>query len=167
MNLCITLNTSKSILSLFRKFISMMTSSNGNIFRGTGHSCGVFTRWIPRTKEFPVNSPHKGQWRGALMFALICAWINDWVNNREAGDLIRYRAHYDVIVMSIYMIIRILLMSSSNRNINHELSFRLGYALNVFLCSLNICNLAIHDNIIYQSAACTNGSNPNKNAAWF
>ena len=35
----------------------------------------------------PVNSPHKGQWRGALMFSLICAWINGWVNNREAGDL--------------------------------------------------------------------------------
>ena len=30
----------------------------------------------------PVNSPHKGQWRGALMFSLIYAWINDWVNNR-------------------------------------------------------------------------------------
>ena len=44
----------------------------------------------------PVNSPHKGQWRGALMFSLICAWINDWVNNREAGDLRRYRGNYDV-----------------------------------------------------------------------
>ena len=44
----------------------------------------------------PVNSLNKGQWRGAL----ICVWINDWVNNREAGDLRRYRAHYDVIVMS-------------------------------------------------------------------
>ena len=41
-----------------------------------------------------VNSPHKGQWRGALMFSLICAWINGWVNNREAGDLRRHRAHY-------------------------------------------------------------------------
>ena len=47
----------------------------------------------------PVNSPHKGQWRGALMFPLICVWINDWVNNREAGDLRRYRAHNDVTVM--------------------------------------------------------------------
>ena len=45
------------------------------------------------------NSPHKGQWRWALMFSLICAWINDWINNREAGDLKRHRAHYDVIVM--------------------------------------------------------------------
>ena len=48
----------------------------------------------------PVNSPHKGQWRGVLMFCLICVWINDWVNNREAGDLRRNRAHYDVIIMT-------------------------------------------------------------------
>ena len=47
----------------------------------------------------PLNSPHKGQWRGAWMFSLIYAWINDWVNNREAGDLRRQRGHYDVIVM--------------------------------------------------------------------
>ena len=46
-----------------------------------------------------VNSPHKGQWRGALMFSLICARINGWVNNRDVVDLWRYRAHYDVIVM--------------------------------------------------------------------
>ena len=25
--------------------------------------------------------------------------MNDWVNNRETGDLRRYRGHYDVIVM--------------------------------------------------------------------
>ena len=55
-----------------------------------------FVRGIYRS---PVNSPHKGQWRGALMFSLICVWINDWVNNREAGDVRRYRAHYDVFVM--------------------------------------------------------------------
>ena len=48
----------------------------------------------------PVNSPHKGQWRGTLMFSLICVWINDWVNNGEAGDLRRYRIHYDVTVMN-------------------------------------------------------------------
>ena len=51
----------------------------------------------------PVNSPHKGQWRGALMFTLICARINDWVNNREAGDLKRHLDHYDVSVM-IYIL---------------------------------------------------------------
>ena len=47
----------------------------------------------------PVNSPHKGQWRGALIFSFICAWIYDWVNNREAGDLRRHRGHYDVNAM--------------------------------------------------------------------
>ena len=55
-----------------------------------------FVRGIHRS---PVNSPHKGQWRGALIFSLICVWINGWVNNRETGDLRRYRAHYDVILM--------------------------------------------------------------------
>ena len=57
-----------------------------------------FVRGIHRS---PVNSPHKGQWRGALMFTLICARINGWVNTREAGDLRRYRPHYDVIVMTM------------------------------------------------------------------
>ena len=55
-----------------------------------------FVRGIHR---YPVNSPHKGQWRGALIFTLICARINDWVKHGEAGDLRRHRAHYDVIVM--------------------------------------------------------------------
>ena len=58
-----------------------------------------FVRGIQRS---PVNSPHR-QWRGALMFSLICAWINGWVNNREVGDLRRHRAHYDVIVMGNYL----------------------------------------------------------------
>ena len=59
-----------------------------------------FVRKIHRS---PVNFPHKGQWRGALMFSLIYAWINDWVNKREAGDLRRLHGHYDVIVMSFRM----------------------------------------------------------------
>ena len=69
----------------------MMTSSNGNIFRVTGHLCGEFTgpRWIPRTKASDAES---------LMFSLIFVWVNDWVNNREVGDLRRYRVHCDVIV---------------------------------------------------------------------
>ena len=71
----------------------MMTSSSGNIFRVTGHVCGEFTgdRWIPRTKASDTG----------VMFSLICAWINGWVNNRETGDLRRHRPHYDVIVMDM------------------------------------------------------------------
>ena len=57
----------------------------------------------------PVNSLHKGQWRGYLMFSLICAWINDWENNREAGDLIRHRTHYDVTVMILHCIVILIL----------------------------------------------------------
>ena len=61
-----------------------------------------FPRYWPFVREIhrsPVNFPHKGQWCGALMFTLICARMNGWVNNREAGDLRRYLVHYDVIVM--------------------------------------------------------------------
>ena len=75
----------------------MMTSSNGNIFRVSGHLCGS-----------PVNSSHKGQWRGALMFSLIYARINGWVNTDEAGDLRRHHANYDVIVMRNASIIEFL-----------------------------------------------------------
>ena len=57
--------------------IRMMTSSNGNIFRVTGPLCG------------------------ALMFSLTRAWMNDWVNDREAGDLRSHLAHYDVILMRL------------------------------------------------------------------
>ena len=55
-----------------------------------------FVRGIHRS---PVNSPQKGQWRGAFILSLLCACINGWVNNREAGDLRRHRGHYDIIVM--------------------------------------------------------------------
>ena len=50
------------------------------------------------------NSPHKGLWRGALTVSLICARINGWVNNREAGDLRRHRTHYDVTVVFFFLL---------------------------------------------------------------
>ena len=65
---------------------------NGYIFRVTR----PFVQGIHRP---PVNSPHKGQWRGASMFSLICARTNRCANNRDAGDLRRHRVHYDVTVM--------------------------------------------------------------------
>ena len=69
-----------------------MTSWNGNIFRVTGPLCGEFTghRWIPHTKASDAEP-----W----CFLWSVPWINGWVNNHEAGDLRRHRAHYDVIVM--------------------------------------------------------------------
>ena len=75
---------------------------------GAAHDDVIKWKHFPRNWPFlrgiyrpPVNSPHKGQWRGALMFALICVWINGWVNNREAGDLRRYRAHSGVTKMEM------------------------------------------------------------------
>ena len=47
------------------------------------------------TSEFPAQRPVT---RSFDVF-FICAWINDWENNRKAGDLRRHLAHYDVIVM--------------------------------------------------------------------
>ena len=87
----------RSLLTMHEHLYPMMMSSNGNIFRVTGLCVG----------KSPVTGvtgeyPHKGQWRGALMFSLICVWINGWLNNREAGDLRRRRAHYDVIVLPMY-----------------------------------------------------------------
>ena len=58
--------------------------------------CWPFVKRIHRS---PVDSPHKGRWRGTLMFSLIRAWINGWVNNRKPGDLRRHRTHYDVTAM--------------------------------------------------------------------
>ena len=71
----------------------MMMSSNGNLSRVTGPLCGEFTdhRWIPLTKASDAEL-----WR---FLSSVPAWINGWVNNREAGDLRRHRARYDVIVM--------------------------------------------------------------------
>ena len=79
-----------------------------------GHISGIQIRYwlitwqshddIIKWKHFPrywspVNSLHKGQWRGALIFSLICARTNAWVNDRETGDLRHHRPHYDVIVL--------------------------------------------------------------------
>ena len=71
---------------------------------GTEHDDVIKWKHFPRyyTSRSPVNSPHKDQWRRALMFSVICVWINDWVRNREAGDLRRYRPHCDVTVMNLY-----------------------------------------------------------------
>ena len=60
--------------------------------------CWPFVRGIHRS---PVNSPHKGQWCGALMFSMICVWINVWVNNHEAGNLEAIAPHYDVNIMNV------------------------------------------------------------------
>ena len=59
-----------------------------------------FPRYWPFVRGIH-RSHNKGQWRGALVFSVISAWINSWINNREAGDLRRHCAHYDVSVSTL------------------------------------------------------------------
>ena len=83
-----------------------------------------FQRYLPFVRGIhrsPVNSPHKGQWHGALMFSLICAWIDGRVNNREAGDLRRHHTHYDVSVMLYLYVFCILSLSISSVKIWYTL----------------------------------------------
>ena len=89
-------------LSYWKSFYDCM----GTIYGYRFHDDVIKWKHIPRYWPFVrgihrwlVNPPPKVQWHEALVFSLICVWINGWVNNREAGDLERYRAHYDVIVM--------------------------------------------------------------------
>ena len=61
-----------------------------------------FPRYWPFVRGIhqpPVNSPYKGQWRETLMFSLMWAWTNSWIKNRDAGDLRRHHAHYDITVI--------------------------------------------------------------------
>ena len=71
---------------------------NGNMFWVTDHLCWEFTghRWIPHTK-----ARNSQRW-----CFFICVWINGLVNNREAGDLGRHRANYDIIVMQMHHIMQ-------------------------------------------------------------
>ena len=53
----------------------------------------------------PVDSPHKDQWREALILYLTHAWTNNWANNLDAGDLKRHRTYYGGIsIFLIYII---------------------------------------------------------------
>ena len=84
-------------------FLGYRTPENGRNCLWTGSHVD-FMKWKHFPRYWPFvwgihRYPHKGQWRGALKFSLICTRINGWVNNCEAGDLGRYRAHDDVTVM--------------------------------------------------------------------
>ena len=96
------LEEGKSTLVQVMAWCSQETRHYRNLRSWWRHQWKHFPRYWPFVcgiHRSPVNSPQKGQWRGTLVFSLICVWINGWVNNREAGDLRRYGAHYDVTVM--------------------------------------------------------------------
>ena len=80
---------------------------------GECYSREAGTRWRHQMETFPrywpfvrvihwssVDSRHKDQWRGALMFSLMYAWTNGWGYIPDAGDLKSQGAYYDVIEMN-------------------------------------------------------------------
>ena len=104
---CRMFDTKPSFIPILIHFLNAARSFHSN--NSENHDDVIKWKHFPRNWPFvreihrsPVNSPHKGQWRRALMFSLTCARINGWVNNGESGDLRRYRAHYDVIVMHFH-----------------------------------------------------------------
>ena len=77
----------------------LVTEADGSMLHDDVIKCKHLPRYWPFVQGIhrsPMNSPHKGQWRGA---SLICTWLNGWVNNGEAGNLRSHRAYYDVTVM--------------------------------------------------------------------
>ena len=94
----------------------------------------------------PVNSPHKGQWRGALMFSLICPWTNRWVNNPNADDLRRYHAHYDVSVIyrsppRQFLIIATIITQLISRLFNRHESTKYGLSATFFDFSISFYSI--------------------------
>ena len=77
---------------------------------------GLFPAPRPVTRSFDVF--------------FICAWMNGWVNNRDAGDLRRHRTHYDVT-----LIWKCLLSDVSD--IQNEIIFTQAKALINVLCQMS------------------------------
>ena len=79
-----------------------------------------------------------------MFFYFICAWIHGWVNNREAGDLRRHRAHYDVIVMGIFrhwsiiIVVYYIRYDLLTRDSRHATATTTLFATHVFLCLCSV-----------------------------
>ena len=116
---CVATNLLQSSVFMTRTIspkCPQQTFSIGTMSTWWRHQMETFTAllaYVQGIHRLPVNSPHKGQWRGALMFPLNCAWINGWVNNGGAGDLRRHRAHCDATVMNrcgVSFVVRVYIM---------------------------------------------------------
>ena len=86
---------------------SLLPLAVPRVFSWWRHQMEIFSALLaicagnsPVSGEFPAQRPVT---RSFDVFFDLCP-INDWVNNREAGDLRRSRAHYDVIVMSYILV---------------------------------------------------------------
>ena len=109
-------------------------------------------------RRSPVNSPHKGQWRGALIFSLICAWKKNkhWVNTREAGDFLILSHQYHILPLFTFLIsfsIIALQWCHCNAMIEHEIrkvnSGRIWYWCDRIRKAINERMSYWYDNLIW------------------
>ena len=113
---------------------------------------GPFVRGIHQS---PVNSPHKGQWHGALMFSLISTWLNGQVNNWEAGDLRRHLPHYDVTVMNIFITTPIKYFWSISKYDPYVFLVYLSEKPIVYILYMFIFHLEINNVSVFYSTVCS------------
>ena len=81
--------------------VSIWWRHHGKTWRYQMEKNPCYWTFVREIHQSPVDFPHKGQWHGAL-FSLICAWIHRWANNRDAGDLRRHCAHYDILMNAFW-----------------------------------------------------------------
>ena len=108
----------------------------------------IYKVWDRITYPFPnFNGACRNTWwrsRGALIFSLICIWINSWVNNREAGDLRRHHAHHDVVVM-------IPVLTPSNFGISLLCKFLVIFLICGILHFKRVSHVSVWSIVSYQS----------------
>ena len=105
-----------SVMHLFYCRISVCQENHYNSWwRHQMETISALLALCAGNSPVPVNFPHKGQWRGGLKFSLICARINDWVNNREAGNLRRHHGHYDISVMYMTWLFELVIYIKQNK----------------------------------------------------
>ena len=92
---CIYVHTSEAQKTWKQPYSRICNHWYGSSVQFNSYSPDDIIKW----KHFPRCWPFESQRHGTLMFSLIYAWINGWVNNRVAGVLRRHRDHKDVIVM--------------------------------------------------------------------
>ena len=99
----------RQIFSLPEMHLNMSSAKHDDVIKYKHFSrYWHFVRGINRSL---MNSPHKGQLRTALIFSLIYAWTNGWVNHRDTGGLRRHCVQYDDTVMCwpFYSVVNVLI----------------------------------------------------------
>ena len=106
---------------------------------------------------WPVDSPHIGQWHRALMFSLICAWINCWANNRDTCEWRCHGALYGVTVMMYFSLKRSLVLLEINEILhieNKKMTKSYQPSVKVSICALKALAQLLHCAAILMACCC-------------